>query len=72
MSQAPLPALADSGGPFSSSRIRRALLDGYPERATEELVGGAEQRRREGGSRHVILTGYRRRSRLISIDFLRM
>ena len=32
-----VPALADSGGPFSSSRIRRALLDGYPERATEEL-----------------------------------
>ncbi|WP_428391107.1 bifunctional riboflavin kinase/FAD synthetase [Lichenicoccus sp.] len=32
-----VPPLADSGGPFSSSRIRRALLDGYPERATEEL-----------------------------------
>ncbi len=32
-----VPALADAGGPFSSSRIRRALLDGYPERATEEL-----------------------------------
>ncbi len=32
-----VPALADSGGPFSSSRIRRALQDGYPERATEEL-----------------------------------
>jgi riboflavin kinase/FMN adenylyltransferase len=32
-----VPALSDSGGPFSSSRIRRALLDGYPERATEEL-----------------------------------
>ncbi len=32
-----VPPLTDSGGPFSSSRIRRALLDGYPERATEEL-----------------------------------
>ena len=32
-----VPPLADSGGPLSSSRIRRALLDGYPERATEEL-----------------------------------
>ena len=32
-----VPPLADKGGPFSSSRIRRALLDGYPERATEEL-----------------------------------
>lgn len=32
-----VPALADSGGPFSSTRIRRALLDGYPERASEEL-----------------------------------
>ena len=32
-----VPPLADRGGPFSSSRIRRALLDGYPERATEEL-----------------------------------
>ena len=32
-----VPALADAGGPFSSTRIRRALLDGYPERATEEL-----------------------------------
>ncbi len=32
-----VPPLADSGGPYSSSRIRRALLDGYPERATEEL-----------------------------------
>ncbi len=32
-----VPALSDAGGPFSSSRIRRALLDGYPERATEEL-----------------------------------
>jgi len=29
--------LADAGGPFSSSRIRRALQDGYPERATAEL-----------------------------------
>lgn len=32
-----VPPLADTGGPYSSSRIRRALLDGYPERATEEL-----------------------------------
>jgi len=32
-----VPPLADLGGPFSSTRIRRALLDGYPERATEEL-----------------------------------
>ena len=32
-----VPPLADTGGPLSSSRIRRALLDGYPERATEEL-----------------------------------
>ncbi len=32
-----VPALADAGGPFSSTRIRRALLDGYPERAAGEL-----------------------------------
>jgi riboflavin kinase/FMN adenylyltransferase len=32
-----VPALADSGGPLSSTRIRRALQDGYPERATAEL-----------------------------------
>ena len=32
-----VPALADAGGPLSSSRIRRLLLDGYPERAAEEL-----------------------------------
>ena len=32
-----VPALADAGGPFSSTRIRRALLDGYPERAAAEL-----------------------------------
>jgi riboflavin kinase/FMN adenylyltransferase len=32
-----VPALSDAGGPFSSSRIRRLLLDGYPERAAEEL-----------------------------------
>ncbi|MFT8782260.1 MAG: bifunctional riboflavin kinase/FAD synthetase [Acetobacter syzygii] len=30
-------ALADAGGPFSSSRIRRLLQDGYPEEAAEEL-----------------------------------
>jgi riboflavin kinase / FMN adenylyltransferase len=29
--------LADEGGPISSSRIRRALQDGYPERATALL-----------------------------------
>lgn len=29
--------LADAQGPFSSSRIRRLLQDGYPERATAEL-----------------------------------
>jgi riboflavin kinase / FMN adenylyltransferase len=32
-----VPALADAGGPLSSTRIRRALQDGYPERATAEL-----------------------------------
>ncbi len=32
-----VPALADAEGPYSSTRIRRALQDGYPERATEEL-----------------------------------
>lgn len=32
-----VPALTDSGGPLSSTRIRRALQDGYPERATAEL-----------------------------------
>ena len=32
-----VPALTDAGGPYSSTRIRRALLDGYPERAGEEL-----------------------------------
>jgi riboflavin kinase/FMN adenylyltransferase len=32
-----VPALADSEGPLSSTRIRRALQDGYPERATAEL-----------------------------------
>jgi riboflavin kinase / FMN adenylyltransferase len=32
-----VPALSDEGGPLSSTRIRRALQDGYPERATEEL-----------------------------------
>ena len=31
------PPLADEGGPISSSRIRRALQDGYPERATAML-----------------------------------
>ena len=32
-----VPAFSDTGGPLSSTRIRRALQDGYPARATEEL-----------------------------------
>jgi riboflavin kinase / FMN adenylyltransferase len=32
-----VPALADAQGPLSSSRIRRELQDGYPERATSAL-----------------------------------
>jgi riboflavin kinase / FMN adenylyltransferase len=32
-----VPAVTDAQGPLSSSRIRRALQDGYPERATAEL-----------------------------------
>jgi len=32
-----VPAMTDAGGPLSSTRIRRALQDGYPERATAEL-----------------------------------
>ena len=32
-----VPPVADTRGPISSSRIRRALQDGYPERATAEL-----------------------------------
>jgi riboflavin kinase/FMN adenylyltransferase len=32
-----VPALSDLQGPLSSTRIRRALQDGYPERATAEL-----------------------------------
>lgn len=32
-----VPPLTDIGGPFSSSRIRRLLQEGYPERAAEEL-----------------------------------
>ena len=31
------PPLADARGPISSTRIRRALQDGYPERATADL-----------------------------------
>ena len=31
------PPLQDAGGPISSSRIRRLLQDGYPERAAIEL-----------------------------------
>ena len=32
-----IPPVADAHGPLSSTRIRRALQDGYPERATAEL-----------------------------------
>jgi riboflavin kinase/FMN adenylyltransferase len=32
-----VPPLTDGEGPLSSTRIRRALQDGYPERATAEL-----------------------------------
>jgi riboflavin kinase/FMN adenylyltransferase len=32
-----VPLVADAEGPLSSTRIRRALQDGYPERATQEL-----------------------------------
>lgn len=32
-----VPPLSDAGGPFSSTRIRRLLQDGYPERAAVEL-----------------------------------
>ncbi|MEE8661971.1 MAG: bifunctional riboflavin kinase/FAD synthetase [Acetobacter sp.] len=32
-----VPALTDAEGPFSSTRIRRLLQDGYPEKAAEEL-----------------------------------
>lgn len=32
-----VPQLVDEGGPISSSRIRRLLQEGYPERAAEEL-----------------------------------
>ena len=32
-----VPPLTDAYGPLSSTRIRRALQDGYPERATAEL-----------------------------------
>ena len=32
-----IPLVTDAEGPLSSSRIRRALRDGYPERATAEL-----------------------------------
>jgi len=32
-----IPLVADTEGPLSSTRIRRALQDGYPERATSEL-----------------------------------
>ncbi len=32
-----VPPLADAAGPISSTRIRRVLQDGYPERATDDL-----------------------------------
>jgi len=32
-----VPPVTDAAGPLSSSRIRRVLQDGYPERAAEEL-----------------------------------
>ena len=32
-----VPKLGDAVGPYSSTRIRRLLLDGYPERAAREL-----------------------------------
>jgi riboflavin kinase/FMN adenylyltransferase len=32
-----VPALTDANGPYSSTRIRRLLQDGYPERAASEL-----------------------------------
>ena len=32
-----VPPLADAGGPLSSTRIRRLLQEGYPERAAAEL-----------------------------------
>lgn len=32
-----VPLLADTSGPISATRIRRALQDGYPERATADL-----------------------------------
>jgi len=32
-----VPPVVDAGGPLSSTRIRRLLQDGYPERATAEL-----------------------------------
>ena len=32
-----VPPVTDAGGPLSSTRIRRELQDGYPERATAEL-----------------------------------
>jgi riboflavin kinase/FMN adenylyltransferase len=32
-----VPAVADGGGPISSTRIRRLLQDGYPERAAGDL-----------------------------------
>ena len=37
MGQTVVPAFADAGGPVTSTRIRRLLQDGYPERASAEL-----------------------------------
>ena len=39
-----VPQLADEGGPVSSTRIRRLLQDGYPERAARELGSDWELR----------------------------
>src|SRR3984885_6817310 len=37
MGMTQVPPVTDAAGPLSSTRIRRALQDGYPERATVEL-----------------------------------
>ena len=53
-----VPKLGDAAGPYASTRIRRLLLDGYPERAARELgrfwsvrgvVKGGDQRGRTIG-----------------------
>lgn len=37
MGFSPVPAVTDAGGPISATRVRRALQDGYPERAAALL-----------------------------------